>query len=838
MEVEELSLQGALSGVSVVEWGTLVTAPYCAKLLADLGADVIKVEEPAGGDVARYVQPSREKGTGPEQGGLFQYVNAGKRSVLIDPEGTAGRDALLGLIARADLFVHNQAPDRVDRLGLDFTVLARLNAQLVVTSLTPFGAEGPYRNWRGNNLVVSHIAGLAKKTTWEGLDLKAHPPLKPAGYYADFMAGLAGAVASMGGLMARDVLGKPQFVDVSAWEAAYVSPFPTTVYPPYEGYGVNFRRDPGQSAVSGREPHRYMACGDGYIWVAVLQPRHWEQFTQVLGVPELAEDRRFLTPLDRGSHWDALEPILSEKLGEWPREKLFHECQANGIPVVPAYHVMEAVDLDHRGVTNFLVSVDHPVLGTVEMPRNPCRLSETPPVSRPAPLLGEHSAEILGASGRAGDLGPLQRSSRANVTGGKGSLPLSDLRVLDFSWVLAAPLATQMLSRFGAEVIKVESERNVDIARVSPPFADGVSGPENSGYFSTLNVGKKTFTVDLRQAQGLAIVKDLVRICDVVVENFSPGTLERLGLGYDELRKIRPDMIFVSVSAFGQTGALRSYRAFGLQLFALSGLSVLSSPPDAPPAVLHGGGADPLAAYYATLATLAAIQHRRTTGQGQQVDISMLDATMAHFADAVMEVTLNKQAPLPVGNAEDGYVLADCFPCKGEDAWVAITIRDRDEWHSLCRAIGDSTQDEDVPIWGPDGPSPEEGRQLRQQISTWTRESVAEDAMKALQAAGVPAAVSYDDMQIQSDPQFQGRGFMELIDHHEAGQRYVASVPWRISGIPHSSILKSVPRMNEHANYVLRELLGLSQEQVDELASAGVVPGSLSPIVAPLPDSP
>jgi crotonobetainyl-CoA:carnitine CoA-transferase CaiB-like acyl-CoA transferase len=809
--------QGALSGVRVVEWGTNVTAPYAAKLLADMGADVVKVEELPHGDPSRRLAPFARDATDDIEGSaLYQYLNAGKRGIALDLSRAEDLHMLHRLTAWTDIFIHDQPTARTSALAMGFDDVARRNKRVAVLSLTPFGLTGPYHEWRACNMVLSHLAGLGKVTHWAGLDPETVPPQRPAGYFVDFTAGTVGAVAALAALDARDVQGRAQLADVSAWEAAVLATFPNMLYPPYEGRGLNFRRP----HLTARAPMGYMKCKDGFFWAAVLQPRHWEAFTELLGVPELAREPLFSTPLLRGQFWDVLEPILNAKIADRTKEELFHAFQTQGIPIVPAFTIQEALGSDHLRAREVLAHVEHPTLGRLSMPRNPCRLGDAMPITRAAPRLGEHNGGVARelaephTTGVSATDDPTELSSR---------LPLDGVRVLDLSWVLAGPLATQILSHLGAEVIKVESDRIPDIARTNPPFANRREDAEGSGFFASLSAGKRTVTIDLATPEGLAIAKDLVKWSDLVVENFSPGTLDRLGLGYDELRKVKPDTILLSISGVGQTGPWSRYRFFGLQIFALSGISTLTSPPGAPPAVTRAGGADPLGAIYAALAALAALRHRRATGRGQQIDISMLEATLAHLPDAVLDVTLHGRAPVWVGNRESGFAPVDCFRCRGEDAWVAIAVHDDAEWAGLCRAIGRPELASDARFIDARSRRSNEA-DLRNILTNWTSQHAPDEAMRLLQARGVPAGASFDVREVLADPHFIERGFMEEIDHRASGRRRVAGVPWKITGVPPVTALRRVPRRNEDAHYVLHDILRLSVEDVADLTAKGVVP--------------
>jgi crotonobetainyl-CoA:carnitine CoA-transferase CaiB-like acyl-CoA transferase len=808
--------RGSLAGIRVVEWGTDVTAPYCAKLLGDLDADVVKVEEPPYGDPARP-RADMDPDAYRVALGTFEFLNGGKRSITLRVTDEASSHRFRRLLSDADILIHNQTARRISELGMDFASLTRANPRLVVTALTPFGATGPYRDWKACNAILSHLGNLAR-TTWDGMDPTTTPPMKPPGRFVDIVTGVAGAAATLGALMASEASGEPQLVDVSGWDAAFFCIYPQMMYVTYEGRAPNVR-GPYRPV---RAPMGYLPCGDGYLWVASPQPRHWQALTEILGAPDLGNEPLFSTPLSRADFWDVLEPILIAKLASWSKDDLFRACQERGVPVVPAYSVREAIRSEQVISRGSLVGVDHPQLGRIVMPGNPCRLSETPPLTgRRAPSFGEHTVEIDAERDRGVDRKTATKTD--DIAALPHALPLSGVRVLDLSWVLAGPLCGQVLTRFGADVIKVESERIADTARVSPPFADGVKGQEQSGYHAALANGKRTLTVDFSKPAGLQVIKDLVRVSDVVLENFSPGTMERVGLGYDVLRSLRKDIILVSVSGLGQTGPLRSYRTLGHQIFALSGLSVLASPPGSPPAKLRGGGADPIAALYAALATLAALRHRRQTGAGQRIDLSMLEAALAQMPEAIMEVTLNGREPDRQGNNEVGHAPVGCYRCKGGDSWIAIAVHDDEEWAGLCRVLDQSAWIGDPRFRGP-ARRTENIAVVDRAISDWTRDMDPQAAMVMLQAAGVPAGVSYDDAQVLADPHFRARGFMDAVDHHKNGIRRVAGVPWKISSMPVPASPPRVPRMNEHNDFILGEVLGLSAEQIEQLRAQGVIP--------------
>lgn len=801
------ALAHPLSGICVLEWGDLVATPYCGKLLGMLGARVVKIEE-SHGDASRSLPPFAEGWQGSERSYLYQYLNTGKESVKLDLESEEGRGALKRSLAWADIVLHGQSKKRLSELGIDFS---SPHGDAVVCAVTPFGVDGVYSDWKACNMTLSHLAGLGVVTHWDGMNAESTSPVRPPGYYADFVAGAAAAVAALGGLAARDVTGRSQLVDVSVWDAAVLSAFHNMLYPYYERRAPNYRK---RHRV-GRAPMGYMTCADGYVWAAVLTPRHWSAFTKMLGVPELGDELMFTSALARGEYWDVLEPILAPRMATWPKDILFHEAQQLGIPIVPLYDVREALTTAQVRSRGFITEVAHPLLGKLSMPGAPYRSNAMQPVISAAPTLGQDTDAFLS------ELTQSARDVATSTEIRRDGLPLSGIRVLDLSWVLAGPLCGQMLVHLGAEVLRVESNQVTDISRVNPPFADGQQGSERSAFYAALAAGKKTVTIDLTVPDGLRLVKELVKHCDVVIENFSPGTLDRLGLGYNVLRQLKPDILLVSISGAGQTGPLSAYRFYGLQISAMSGLSAATGLPGNPPAVTRASGADPIAAIYATFATLAALRQRSRTGFGQAIDVSMLESTLAQMPDAVMDATMNGRTPQPEGNAEPGACLSECYRCRGDDKWVAIAIHSEAEWESLCRVIGrpeliSSVDDHRTAL------RPEQSSEIGDAITNWTSSHSADDAMALLQGAGVPAGVSYDALEIVSNGHFDHRGFMEEVDHHLCGIRRLPGVPWKISSVTVAD-KRRVPVKGEHTIEVLRTVLNLTETEITDLLDHGVI---------------
>ncbi|MFN8532399.1 MAG: CoA transferase [Dehalococcoidia bacterium] len=400
-------------------------------------------------------------------------------------------------------------------------------------------------------------------------------------------------------------------------------------------------------------------------------------------------------------------------------------------------------------------------------------------------------------------------------------LPLSGLRVADFSWVHAGPFGTSLLGELGAEVIKVETSKRLDIIRRLPPMADRVAGINRSGYFNSINRGKRSCTLDLSTAEGVALAKQLVRVSDLVVENFSPGTFDRLGLGYLALREVRPDIILVSISGYGATGPDREYVAYGPSLTAFSGLVALNGYPGGEPQSMNLAWPDPVAGYTAAFAALAALHHRDVSGEGQWIDLAQAETQIAFLGDEITETTLNGRQPVRRGNQEVGASPHGIYRCAGDDHWIAISVTDRESWLGLRRALGASSLD-DVTL---DDPFERWNRrdEIDAIVEAWTRTRSADEGFHWLQAHGVPAAPAATFAELAEDPHLAERGFFGIDDHPEAGPRQLPGLPWRFASVPHRRMGTPAPRFGEGNEAVFGDLLGLGQAALANLIERKVI---------------
>jgi len=415
----------------------------------------------------------------------------------------------------------------------------------------------------------------------------------------------------------------------------------------------------------------------------------------------------------------------------------------------------------------------------------------------------------------------------------KSNLALDGLRVIDLSQVYAGPYATKLLADMGAEVIRIEcaarSARGGALPRMQPGGAFGDSFPDGDtgehsynryAYYNEVNRNKLAITLDLSQPLGIDAFKRLVKISDVVVENFTPRVMVNFGLDYPVLRQVNPRIVMVSISGFGQDGPYRDYVAYGEGIEAMAGLSHLTAYSDGAPLKPGVAYADAVSGLHAAFAILAALHHRRTTGQGQYIDLSMREALTPLLGAAIMDYAMNRRVAKPTGNRHPAMAPHGCYRASGSDRWIAIAVATEEEWRALCGAMGD-------PPWSRDARFTTMSNRLKNQdeldrhIEEWTSQHEHIQLMNTLQGAGVKAGAVLDTAELAADPHLNERGFFEELTHPEAGTHRYPGVSWKMSRTP-GRLRLPAPCFGQHNRYVFGELLGMSDEDIMRLKDAGV----------------
>jgi crotonobetainyl-CoA:carnitine CoA-transferase CaiB-like acyl-CoA transferase len=395
------------------------------------------------------------------------------------------------------------------------------------------------------------------------------------------------------------------------------------------------------------------------------------------------------------------------------------------------------------------------------------------------------------------------------------------VRVADFTWVWAGPFCTLQLAHLGAEVIRVETATRPCVTRLLPPFAEFEPGLNRSGYFNQFNQGKKSITLDLKRPEAIAIAKRLCAASDVVVENFAAGVMDRMGLGYEVLRRVRPDVVMIALSGYGVSGPDHDKVSYGPAQVPLSGLSSLTGYRGFPPMHVGISYGDPTAGLHGAVAVLAALLHRARTGEGQFIDLSQWETSMVVLPEGITAWTMNGEQLPRDGNRDPGMAPHGVFRAAGEERWVAIAVEDDLAWSRLAAVMGRPELATD-PNWATLAARKADEDALEALVGAWTVERPAEEITALLQAAGVAAATVASNRDLADDPHLNARGFFVELPHPEVGIRKHAGVPWRMSASD-CRVRTPAPCLGADTDEVLRDVCGCSPAEIAALRDAGAL---------------
>jgi benzylsuccinate CoA-transferase BbsF subunit len=402
-------------------------------------------------------------------------------------------------------------------------------------------------------------------------------------------------------------------------------------------------------------------------------------------------------------------------------------------------------------------------------------------------------------------------------------LPLSGVRVADFTWVGAGSYTTKMLADHGADVIKIESRAKVDGIRLSAPFKDGIKGVNRSGYFADRNTSKRSITINMKTAEGQALARRIVAASDVVANNFTPGTMAGFGLSYEQVREINSTAVYLAMSMSGDSGPERDFLGYGLTIGALVGIHHLSGLPGQEPAGTGTNYPDHIPnPCHAAFAVLAALRHARRTGRGQYLDVAQTEPTIAVLGAAFLDATVNGRDPQPLGNQHLRHAPHGVYPCAGDDRWIAISVTDDAQWAAARQVLG--IADEDcVRDWTGEAARHRDRDALDALLVAATADRIAEELFHRLQAAGVPAGVVQNAADVVSgDPHLQARGHWLRLEHPEMGETLYNAPPFVLTGTP-ATLTRPAPLLGQHTHEICREVLDLDDAEIARLEAEGVL---------------
>jgi crotonobetainyl-CoA:carnitine CoA-transferase CaiB-like acyl-CoA transferase len=800
---------------------------------------VIKIEPPEG-DPARRWGPFKGDVPNPEASAPFLWLNTNKQSVVLDLRTPSGIAQARRLAAAADVVVEDLAPGALAAAGLDTETLRRQCSALVVCSITPFGQTGPYAGYAGTDIVLQAMGGAMHATGHASRE-----PLRLGGSYAEWQAGLAAAYAVTLAVYRAEQTGVGEHIDLSIYETQAAGKDRRQLALVAHAYsGLIMRRQETAFAIcSGIRP-----CKDGYINLLGNGPR-LPALLRMIGRDDLLARPEVRGP-EEHIPAELAEEIESAYLA-WTVERPMREALA----VAQQHHILGGTvhtiadvlaDPVFRSRGAF-ETIEHPATGPVEYPGRPFLMSDSPrPAAHRAPLLGEHTVPVLDAASQA----PMAGGAVSHAAPGTRhpALPLAGVRVIDMTVVWAGPYATQQLAEWGAEVIRMEPisavqpmTRHVERARFltrelvaaavargsySHGYVDREPGPDpwNRGpLFNASSSNKLSFTGNSTVPAGREAFERLLRIADVVLENNVPSTAEKLGIDYDRLRAIRPDIIVVRMPGFGLSGAYRDYRCWGNHLEAMAGHQLVRSYPDmSPDAAGETYACDSVAGLSGALATVMALRHRARTGRGQLVEVPQVEAFMQMMATEILDYTLNGRVAGPAGNEHRTDAPHGVYPCRPHpNSWIAIHATGDTQWASLCRVLGTAVLAHDQRFltmasrW-------RNRRELDAELACLTGERDRDELFQRLQAAGVPAGPVQDEADCFRCPQLAARGFFQEQTRADIGTHRYPGMLFQWTDTPNRH-RRPPPTLGQDNDHVYRSLLGYTGEAYQALVDAGEV---------------
>ncbi len=656
-------------------------------------------------------------------------------------------------------------------------LLARAAKGALVVWITPWGVESPWAGRPASDLVL-HAAGGWMSAVWE----PEREPLGPPGSQGRMVAGLFGAIAAAAPAAFGESVRSQGLVDLPVVEAVAT----TTIYDAVAfQYLARIRERAGTRFARTQPTIVTLPCADGYIGLHVALHRQWLRLCELIGHPEMVEDPLFAQLLDRAENIEALDSYLLPWLQVRTRFEAYHELQRAGIPASAHPTMAEVLDSPQLAARGSWHLVRTPEGRSYKVPGPPARALAEASVQPAAPRI-------------------------------QGPWEPGRVRVVDLSMGWAGPLAGHVLACYGADVIKVESHRRFDWWRGSRPPGDDPSLAlhERSHVFNSANRGKRGITLDLANRAGNDLARKLIATADVVVENFAPGAIEKLGLTYDRLARDNPGLIMLRQPAFGSTGPEASYLAFGNTIEGMSGLSPLIGYEEGPPTMMSNALGDPVSGLNGALAVMAALAGRGQDGRGRCIEAAQLEGFLPFVTESLIEYQRTGEQPARRGNDRPGAALCGAFLCAGEDEWVAIEASTDDEWARLADVVAPGSP-------GSGNVADLAGRSKKDRLAAWTRFRDRDTVVERLQVAGVPCAPVNNEAGVLAGEPFATAGLFVPEEREYVGLHFYPALPVRVDG---ERLLPSrpAPTLGQHNDDVFRGM-GLMDEDLERLRLDGVI---------------
>jgi crotonobetainyl-CoA:carnitine CoA-transferase CaiB-like acyl-CoA transferase len=792
---------GALSHLRIVEIGSAAATSYCARLFADFGATVQKIE-PRQGDPLRRAAPLTPKG----QSAWFAFLNFNKSSVALDCSDASAASLLSELIENCDILIDGRDVGAADCPAFDLAVIKQRRPGLIHVEASWFGHDGPYAEFEATDSTIRALTGLVKLVgPVEG------PPMHAPDFQTGILAGLWGFISAASSVLGRMQDGRGRSSRLSIFESSIA----VTEYIMFESFSRgDIMRRIGVNRFWPTFPVGIYQTKQGWLGVTTVTPAQWRAFCEMLGLPELRDDPALFMGVDRLQHIREIESKIIPGLKQRTAQEWFAEGLRRKIPIVPVPEIADLIADEEKRARGAIVPI---IIGdeTGFSAGSMQRLTGTPPRRGGAvPDIGE---QMLGRAHTTEIAAPLPEPRSANRP------PLDGIRVIDFSMGWAGPICTRTLADLGADVIKIEAIQYPDwwrgVDRRPAYILDQMY--EKSVRYCIMNRNKRGITLDLTQPQGLDLAKQLLADADLVVDNYSVEVLPKLGLGYDILSKLNPKLVMMSMSAFGAGSLYRDCRAYGSTLEQGSGLPSVVGDANGPPVMSHTAFGDAVGGLNGCAAVLTALIHAKLTGNGQFIDLAQIECMMPFAAPWIIAHSIDGKEPTKYGNRHPDFVPHGCFRCAGQDNWIVVAVSSDAMWPKLARLLGRADWAGDKTLKTAAARRNIES-EIEVAIGAWTSAREPEAAMNALQAAGIAAGVARLPIELLRDPQLHARGFIQEVDRAFIGKHPQPSMPFREGANPFP-IRKPPPTLGQHNREILAGLLGLSDAEIEQLTRDGII---------------
>jgi len=788
---------GFLKGYRALDL-TGLSGQLAGRMLADLGMEVIKIEPP-GGDPVRRLAPFITSANGAKLSTKFAHLNAGKASKVLDLDNEADRSSFRKLVESADVVLESFQPGELDGKHIGFKDLSAINPGIVVASITGFGQTGPKKNFAFNDLVALAESGFLYISGDPSL-----PPCKPPETQAYYFASLFATAGVLAALYRRERTGLGDHVDSSMQESLATQEHIVRLWANEKQIAKRAGSQHGSVA-----PAKIFPCRDGFVYLYVTR-QHWKLFLTIWkDHPPVFDKAEWLNNVYRREHADELNPAVEAYLSNFTMAEITELLQEQGIPCVPVNTPMGFANDEHVRGRGFMAPVEHAGFGVTKQPAMPFVIDGARPAVGSVPVLNSWQD--------SGEKRAAPRQPISTATTGNG--PLDGMRIVSFDHVLAGPYGTTILAELGADVIKIESSKGgMDPFRF---FGTG-EDPNLSPRFLEFNRNKRSFTVNLKHPKGQGVLHDLVAKADAVLDNYSVDVVERIGLAYHQLCKVKPDIVNLRMPGLGTTGPKRHFSTVGVNITSFTGLTYMWNHPGNtnPPVGSQAVFPDYVSGVLCAIIIISGVLQRDRQKKGAFIDLAQSEATAFMIGANLMEAASSGINPEPIGNASAAVAPHGCYPCRGDDRWCVIATENEAQWAALAKIIGAGLVGN--PRFATNGDRLQNRDALDTIIAGWSKSRDAFAVRNELQKAGVPAGVVQTGEDLVNDTQLQERGFIVGVENARLGRVVLPNFPLHFSNAKLTRRWE-FPVLGRDTETVLREVVGYDQETIAAHRQDGVL---------------